>query len=81
MSWYWILLIVVLFVVALGPLMLLFSKLNKIDPFILENKDIDKENLNEQEERSLMTVVILRPMFVPLWVEDRIIKKLFNKKK
>jgi len=81
MSWYWILLIVVLFVVALGPLMLLFSKLNKIDPFILENKDIDKENLNEQEERSLMTVVILRPMFVPLWVESRIIKKLFNKKK
>lgn len=81
MSWYWILLIVVLFVVTLGPLMLLFSKLNKIDPFILENKDIDKENLNEQEERSLMTVVILRPMFVPLWVEARIIKKLFNKKK
>jgi len=81
MSWYWILLIVVLFIALLGPIMLLFSKLNGIDPFILENKDIDKENLNEQEERSLMTVVILRPMFVPLWVETRIIKKLFNKKK
>ena len=59
--------------------MLLFAKLNKVDPFILEKG----EEAIKNNEKSLMVVNILKPIFAPLWIETKIIRwfrALFKKK-
>lgn len=80
MSWYWILLIIFGAIVLMGPIMLFFAKLNKIDPFVLDKVNLDEDNLTTDQERSLMTIVILRPLFFPLWIERKIIKQLIKTK-
>lgn len=76
MSWYWILLIIIGGLLLMGPIMLGFAKLNKVNPYILEEDDPEKD-LN-----SFMIVNILRPLFAPLWIEKKIfdwIKTKFRK--
>lgn len=74
-----IILIVIGALLLLGPIMWLTAKLNKIDPFILD-RGLDYDNLNPEQERSFLLVQILRPLFVPLWLETKVIKKLTGKK-
>ena len=74
-----IILIVIGALLLLGPIMWLTAKLNKIDPFILD-RGLDYDNLNPEQERSFLLVQILRPLFVPLWLETKVIKKLTSKK-
>ena len=74
-----IILIVIGALLLLGPVMWFTAKLNKIDPFILD-KGLDYDNLNPEQERSFLLVQILRPLFVPLWLEAKVIKKLTSKK-
>ena len=72
-------LIVIGGLILMGPVMLLFAKLNKVDPFILE-KD---EEVIKNDEKSLIIVNILKPLFAPLWIETKIIRwfrALFKKK-
>ncbi len=73
-------LIVIGFVLLLGPLMWVFAKLNKIDPFILDRFDAPKDDMSKEELRSFMLVSILRPLFAPLFLEKKIIN-LFKKNK
>ena len=54
----------------MGPVMLLFAKLNKVDPFILEKG----EEAIRNDEKSLMVVNIFKPLFAPLWIETKIIR-------
>lgn len=73
-----IILIVVGFVILLGPIMLLTAKLNHFDPFILEKGD----EAIKADERSFLLVGILRPLLYPLWVEAKIVRyvsSLFKK--
>ena len=74
-----IILIVIGALLLLGPIRWLTAKLNKIDPFILD-RGLDYDNLNPEQERSFLLVQILRPLFVPLWLETKVIKKLTSKK-
>ena len=74
-----IILIVIGALLLLGPVMWFTAKLNKIDPFILD-RGLDYDNLNPEQERSFLLVQILRPLFVPLWLEAKVIKKLTSKK-
>ena len=72
-------LIVIGGLILMGPVMLLFAKLNKVDPFILEKG----EEAIKNNEKSLMVVNILKPIFAPLWIETKIIRwfrALFKKK-
>ena len=62
-----IFLIILGILILMGPIMWGFAKLNKVDPFIL-----DREH-PEEDERSLICVVVLRPLFAPLWLEKRLI--------
>jgi len=66
----WIVLIIIGALILLGPVMLFFAKLNKVDPYILEksNEDILKD------EKSFILVNIFRPLFVPLWIETKILR-------
>lgn len=75
----WIVLIILAFIILLGPLMLLFAKLNKVDPYILEKEDIINGNMTKEEERSFIIVNVFRQLFAPLWIETKIIKS-FKKK-
>lgn len=75
----WIVLIVLVFIILLGPLMLLFAKINKVDPYILEKEDIINGNMTTKEEHSFIIVNILKPLFSILWIETKFIK-LFKKK-
>ena len=68
----WIILIVLVGLILFGPIMLGFSKLNKVDPYILEKNPDD----SDFDERSFIIVNIFRPLFVPLWLETKLIKKL-----
>lgn len=85
--WWKIVLLVLGFYLILGPVMLFFAWLNKVDPYILEKIDssqIDLGTLGSREKKSLMVVTILRPLFSPLWVETKVIRKIkeyVNKKK
>ena len=72
MSWWCVVLIVLSGLILLGPIMYGFAKLNKIDPFILD-KINDKKDLTDFEVKSLITITVLRPLFVPLWLEKRLI--------
>ena len=74
-----IVLIVLVGLLLLGPIMLLSAKLNKVDPFILD-KDLDFDNLTPEQEKSYIMVRLLRPLFVPLWLEAKLIKKLKGEK-
>ena len=74
-----IVLIVIGGLLLLGPIMLLSAKLNKVDPFILD-KDLDFDNLTPEQEKSYIMVRLLRPLFVPLWLEAKLIKKLKGEK-
>lgn len=75
MSWWVVLLIVIGFYLALGPVMWVSCKLNKIDPYILE-----KEHPEEVDERSFILVsVALRPMLTSLWLETKIIRWIKSK--
>lgn len=51
--------------------MLFFAKINKVDPYILEKSE---EEITK-DERSFILVSILRPLFVPLWVETKILRR------
>ena len=75
MNIFYILLIVLVFLLLLGPLMLVFAKLNKVDPYILEKtpEEIEKDS------RSFVLINALKPLYYPLWIEKRIID-LFRKK-
>lgn len=70
-----IILVIIGFFILWGPIMLFFSKLNKVDPFILE-KNPDDKNF---DERSFIIVSILRPLFSILWLERKIFMS-FKKK-
>jgi len=67
----WIILIVVGALILWGPIMLFFAKINKVDPYILEKSE---EEITK-DERSFILVSILRPLFVPLWVETKILRR------
>ena len=66
----WIVLIVIGALILLGPIMLFFAKINKVDPYILKksNEEILKD------EKSFILVSILEPLFVPLWIETKILR-------
>lgn len=66
----WIILIAVAFLILMGPIMLLFAKINKVDPYILEKG----EEAILQDEKSFVLVNILRPLFAPLWLETEFLK-------
>lgn len=66
----WIILIAVAFLILMGPIMLLFAKINKVDPYILEKG----EEAILQDEKSFVLVNILRPLFAPLWLETKFLK-------
>lgn len=66
----WIILIAVAFLILMGPIMLLFAKINKVDPYILEKG----EEAILQDEKSFVLVNILRPLFAPLWLETELLK-------
>ena len=77
MSTLGIVLIVVGAFILLGPIMLFFAKINKIDPFILDKS----EEEIKKDERSYVLVRILSPLFRPLWLEADVINwvsKLFK---
>ena len=67
----WIVLIVIGALILFGPIMLFFAKINKVDPYILEksNEEILKD------EKSFILVNILKPLFVPLWIETKILRR------
>jgi len=67
----WIILIIVGALILWGPIMLFFAKINKVDPYILEKSE---EEITK-DERSFILVSILRPLFVPLWVETKILRR------
>jgi hypothetical protein len=71
MEMLWIILIVVGALILWGPIMLFFAKINKVDPYILEKSE---EEITK-DERSFILVSILRPLFVPLWVETKILRR------
>ena len=66
----WIVLIVIGALILLGPIMLFFAKINKIDPYILKKS---KEEILK-DEKSFVLVNILYPLFVPLWIETKILR-------
>jgi hypothetical protein len=72
----WIVLIVIGALILFGPIMLFFAKINKVDPYILEksNEEILKD------EKSFVLVNILKPLFVPLWIETKILRWIGIKK-
>ena len=67
----WIILIIVGALILWGPIMLFFAKINKVDPYILEKSE---EEITK-DERSFILVSLLRPLFVPLWVETKILRR------
>ena len=69
MSWWVILLIILGGLILLGPLMLLVSKLNGVDPWVLDRSDDIIE-----DKKSFMVVSIFYPLFFPLWIETKLIK-------
>jgi hypothetical protein len=71
MEMLWIILIVVGALILWGPIMLFFAKINKVNPYILEKSE---EEITK-DERSFILVSILRPLFVPLWVETKILRR------
>lgn len=66
----WIVLIVIGALILLGPIMLFFAKINKVDPYILKKS---KEEILK-DEKSFILVSILYPLFVPLWIETKILR-------
>ena len=74
MSWWGIVLIILGALILMGPIMYGFAKLNNVDPWIREksNEEIMKD------EKSFILTGILYPLFVPLWIEKKIIN-LFKK--
>lgn len=76
MTWYWFALIILGVLIAWGPIMLFFAKLNKVDPYILQKSE--EEIL--KDTKSFTLVLILRPLFVPLWLETKLINFLKHKK-
>ena len=67
-----VVLIILAAFLLLGPIMYGVAKLNKIDPFILKKS---KEEI-EKDHRSFVLVSIVYPLYVPLWIEAWIIRKL-----
>ena len=67
----WIILIVVGALILWGPIMLFFAKINKVDPYILEKSEEEVT----KDEKSFILVNILRPLFVPLWIETKILRR------
>jgi len=72
----YIILIILGALILWGPIMLGFAKLNKVDPFILEKSD---EEIRK-DTRSFILVNLLKPLYVPLWLETKLIKKVWRKK-
>ncbi len=72
----YIVLIIIGAFLLLGPIMLGFAKLNKVDPYILEKSN---EEINE-DPKSYILVGILYPLFVPLWLETWLVRLLKKKK-
>ena len=72
----WIILIVIVGYFLLGPIMYGCARLNKVDPYIFEKSDEEKE----KDIRSFLIVGVLSPLFVPLWLETKLIKKIKRKK-
>ena len=66
----WVFLIVVGAFILLGPIMFFFAKINKVDPYIFEKNEEDAF----KDEKSIVIVGILKPLFVPLWVETKLLK-------
>ena len=62
----------------LGPIMLLTSKLNKIDPFILQRDNLKELLETEEGAKSYILVHIFGPLFTSLWIEKRLIDKIKN---
>ena len=66
----WIVLIVIGALILFGPIMFFFAKINKVDPYILEKSDEDIL----KDSKSFILVNIFRPLFVPLWIETKILR-------
>lgn len=77
MKTYVLILTIVAAMLLMGPVMLLFAKLNGVDPFILDK--IGPEGPSPEQEKSFIIVNILKPLFAFLWLEARIIKSLRRK--
>lgn len=73
MSVWWIIGIVLLGIFMLGPLMYAVCKLNDINPYILEDE------YPEEDEKSYITVMVFRPLFIPLWLETKAIQWIKTK--
>jgi hypothetical protein len=67
-----VVLIIIAALLLFGPIMYGVAKLNKIDPFILRKSWEEIEN----DHRSFVLVCIMYPLYVPLWIEAWIIRKL-----
>lgn len=65
-----IILIIIGGLILWGPIMLFFAKINKVDPYILDKG----QEAIEKDEKSFILVNILKPLFVPLWLETDILK-------
>lgn len=72
MNWWWIVLIVIGLIILMGPVMYGFAKLNGVDPWIREKSD---EEIMK-DEKSFILTGIFYPLFVPLWIEKKIINLL-----
>ena len=67
-----IILIIIGGLILWGPIMLFFAKINKIDPYMLDKG----QEAIEKDEKSFILVNILKPLFVPLWLETDILKRI-----
>jgi len=70
-----IILIVISMLILMGPVMCFVSRLNHVNPFILEEEDPNSD------PKSLILVTILRPLFIPLWLEKKLMDKIKSRKK
>jgi len=69
-----IILIVISMLILMGPVMCFVSRLNHVNPFILEEEDPNSD------PKSLILVTILRPLFIPLWLEKKLMDKIKSRK-
>jgi len=76
MAWYYIVLIVIGGYLLMGPIMLFFAKINKVDPFILDRENLDELLETKEGEKSYIIVKVFYYLFAPLILEKHLIDKI-----
>ena len=79
MAWYFVILIIIGFYLLMGPIMLGFAKLNKVDPYILQRDNLDELLKTKEGERSYIIVKVFYYLFTPLFFEKWLIDKIRKK--